>query len=88
MIEQAGQRNPELAVAALEERVRGLEGRLADVLRADEPTSQALLRLASLAINDCLGCHLACLTGVVRLLLRLAACPIMLCDRSGAGWWA
>ena len=34
MIEQAGQRNPELAVAALEERVRALEGRLAAVADA------------------------------------------------------
>ncbi|HYA52741.1 MAG TPA: hypothetical protein VEG33_16405 [Streptosporangiaceae bacterium] len=34
MIEQAGQRNPELAVAALEERVRVLEDRLAAVVDA------------------------------------------------------
>ena len=34
MNEQAGQRHPEVAVAALEERVRGLEGRLAAVADA------------------------------------------------------
>jgi len=34
MTERAGERDPEVAVAALEERVRGLEGRLAAVVDA------------------------------------------------------